>query len=490
MPDRCCSRFSAVRSAVSSPTAGPSSSAITAPASTLPPSSTWKVTLASGTTRRNTSATRGNPATTIGSRAAMTPWKWRSAGITAVLVTSPGPISSASAASTMRSMAAWSSGASKGMRIHGLGHVEHALQRLQRGLAQFFRHLDRRSHVAQAQIQLLQGVLGHERAAGAIARAVGAGRADEGLVRRVLAHLMDDAGLGRDDEFLAFVRRHIFEDRAGRADMVGVTQHGFRAFRMGGDLSVGMTGLQLDQLAFGKLLVDDAAALPQRHVAAGLAGQIGTEMAVGGEDDLLVGRQLGQDRLGVGRGDDDVRLRLHIGRAIDVGDGDMIRARLAELAEFLGRAAVFERAAGGHVGQQHGLVRADDLGDLAHEADAAEHDDVGIGGRRLARQIQRIADEVSEILDLSVLIIVRENNRVAFFLETLNLSGQIKKRIDFGLDRGQGKSPNVGLFNARKAGAMQAAAFSIDMVWDRLPSTAVLSAQARAPRMSDVRKCR
>src|SRR5579859_2664723 len=202
MPERCCSRLSAVRSAVSRPMAGPSSKASTVPASTLSPSLACRVTLASGTTRRNTSRMKGRPATTIGSRAAMTPWKCRSGGITARLVTSPVPISSARASSITRSMAVSSSGAGEGVDIDRFRHIEHALQRLQGGLTQLLRHFDGGRHVPQAEIELLHGVLGHEGTARAIAGAVGAGSADEGLMRRVLLHLVNDAGFGGDDEFL------------------------------------------------------------------------------------------------------------------------------------------------------------------------------------------------------------------------------------------------------------------------------------------------
>ena len=91
----------------------------------------------------------------------------------------------------------------------------------------------------------------------------------------------------------------------------------------------------------------------------------------------------------------------------------MIGMRLAERRELLGRAAVLQAAAGVHVGQHDDLVGRQDLGGLGHEADAAEGDHVGVGRRRLARQIEAVADEIGEVLDLGLLVIMREDDRVA-----------------------------------------------------------------------------
>ena len=61
----------------------------------------------------------------------------------------------------------------------------------------------------------------------------------------------------------------------------------------------------------------------------------------------------------------------------------MVRMRLAERLELVGRAAVLEAAAGVHVGQHDDLVGRQDLGGLGHEADAAKGDHVGVGRRAL-----------------------------------------------------------------------------------------------------------
>ena len=63
-----------------------------------------------------------------------------------------------------------------------------------------FLDLDPRLEVAQRDVELLHRVERHVRAHVAVAVAVRAGRADEGLVRRRLLHLVDDVRLGGDDQ--------------------------------------------------------------------------------------------------------------------------------------------------------------------------------------------------------------------------------------------------------------------------------------------------
>ena len=124
-------------------------------------------------------------------------------------------------------------------------------------------------------------------------------------------------------------------------------------------------------------------------------------------------------------GDDDVAERFHRRRAIDVGQRDMVGMGRAERRELVGRAAVLEAAAGVHVGQDHDLLGRQDLRRLGHEAHAAEGDHIGIGRRRLARQIEAVADEIGEVLDRRLLVIMGEDHGVALALEPLDLGEQV-----------------------------------------------------------------
>ena len=188
----------------------------------------------------------------------------------------------------------------------------------------------------------------------------------------------------------------------------------------------GIFGLELQKLGLAESLVDDADARPQQHLAAELAREIAAEVAIRTEDDLLVLRDLVEDDRGRRTGDDDVAERLHRRRAVDVGQRDMVRMRRAERRELVGRAAVLEAAAGIHVGQDHGLLRRQDFRGLGHEADAAKGDDFGIGRRGLARQIEAVADEVREVLDFRLLVIMGEDDGVAFALQPLDLGEKVE----------------------------------------------------------------
>ena len=50
---------------------------------------------------------------------------------------------------------------------------------------------------------------------------------------------------------------------------------------------------------------------------------------------------------------------------------------------------------------------------LGHEVDAAEDDHLCLGGGRLARQTERVADEVRDVLDLGHLVVVGEDHCLA-----------------------------------------------------------------------------
>jgi hypothetical protein len=52
---------------------------------------------------------------------------------------------------------------------------------------------------------------------------------------------------------------------------------------------------------------------------------------------------------------------------------------------------------------------------------AREHDHIGIGARRLARQGQAVADDIADgVEDVGGLIVVRQDDRVPFLLELEN----------------------------------------------------------------------
>src|SRR5262245_33678580 len=109
------------------------------------------------------------------------------------------------------------------------------------------------------------------------------------------------------------------------------------AFGVRNELSRGVTLEQPDELSFAERLVNDAAPLPERHLAIELLLQVGPEVFVGGEEDLSIRGNGLDDLLGVRRCADVVALGLHRRRAIDVRDRDGPRVASAPGDESVGR---------------------------------------------------------------------------------------------------------------------------------------------------------
>ena len=104
MPDMRWMKFSPIRSAVSTPRAGPDTVASTAPSSNESPSATSSSTSMAGSVRRNAAANTSPPLKTPGSRAIRSAWAVADAGMSISLVRSPQGASSSSAAPTTRSI--------------------------------------------------------------------------------------------------------------------------------------------------------------------------------------------------------------------------------------------------------------------------------------------------------------------------------------------------------------------------------------------------
>ncbi|MCY1373291.1 hypothetical protein D9M69_605560 [compost metagenome] len=92
--------------------------------------------------------------------------------------------------------------------------------------------------------------------------------------------------------------------------------------------------------------------------------------------------------------------------------------RIAEGGEFVGRATQVERAGRIQVRHQHGLLGAEDLGGLAHEAHAGHHQGLGVVVAAEARHFEGVGDAApgffGEVLQVGVDVVVRHQHRVAF----------------------------------------------------------------------------
>ena len=100
--------------------------------------------------------------------------------------------------------------------------------------------------------------------------------------------------------------------------------------------------------------------------------------------------------------------------------------------ELVGRAAVGERAAGLEIGHHHLARGIQDLRRLGHEVDAAEGDHVGfhlLGG---LRELERVADEIGEVLDLGFLVVVGQDHGVALALDARDRGFEIVGKVRGG----------------------------------------------------------
>ena len=52
-------------------------------------------------------------------------------------------------------------------------------------------------------------------------------------------------------------------------------------------------------------------------------------------------------------------------------------------------------------------------------------DHLGVGRRRLARQIEAVADEIGKVLDFGRLVIMGEDDRVALLAQPIDLGAQV-----------------------------------------------------------------
>ena len=180
----------------------------------------------------------------------------------------------------------------------------------------------------------------------------------------------------------------------------------------------------------GELDVDVARALPEIHLATGLFDDPLPEVGVGHEKDWAVGWCLIDDVGSISRGANDVTESLHAGGAVDVGDDVVIllSVLIEKGFELVGGAGLFEGATGVFVGKNDRFVRIENLGGFGHKVDAAEADDVGVGFLSLVCQTEGIADVVGEILNGADLVVVGQDDGIAFFFEAQNIFFEVEGR--------------------------------------------------------------
>ena len=174
---------------------------------------------------------------------------------------------------------------------------------------------------------------------------------------------------------------------------------------------------QLELQAF-ELVVDDAGAVPQQHVGAGLLLDVAAQMPVGCPQDLLPQRsQVAHDGHGARAGHHPVGACLDGRTAVGVDHHGAVGVRVAERGERVGRAAQVERAGGLQIGHQHALGRRQDLGRLTHETNAGDDQRAGRMVAAETGHLERVGDAATglerQVLQVAIDVVVGDEHRVA-----------------------------------------------------------------------------
>jgi hypothetical protein len=74
---------------------------------------------------------------------------------------------------------------------------------------------------------------------------------------------------------------------------------------------------------------------------------------------------------------------------------------------------------------QKRMTSASALRRLRHEVDAAEQDDVGVGLLGGLGELERIPDDVGDVLDVGLLVVVRQDDGVALAAERVDGAEEI-----------------------------------------------------------------
>ena len=109
---------------------------------------------------------------------------------------------------------------------------------------------------------------------------------------------------------------------------------------------------------------------------------------------------------------------LEVGRRVDVGDRGEYFIRVQHFIQLppaaldLGQVGhVGHRTAGREVGEDGDLFRlGHEVGDFGHEVHAAEDDELGVGLRGEARELERVAGQVRVLIDVGALVVVAEDD--------------------------------------------------------------------------------
>ena len=239
---------------------------------------------------------------------------------------------------------------------------------------------------------------------------------------------VNHSGLGDYDEFPGIVVAAIVHHFLGAAYDVGIVADSLDTFRVGDDFGVGEFEFESFDGLLGEEDVGVTGSWPELHGAAGFFADPLAEVLVGDKEDLAVGGDALHDFGGVAAGADDIAQGFDGGGAIDVCNDVGVGVGVFVGREFFGGAGIGEGATRREVGQIDGGLGIDDFGGLCHEVDATKNNGIAVGCFGVVGEAEGIAHVIGDPLDCFDLIIVCEDDGVAFLFQ-----GE-----DFFLNRGEG----------------------------------------------------
>ena len=197
---------------------------------------------------------------------------------------------------------------------------------------------------------------------------------------------------------------------------------------MGQHFSLGMLELQLQQRLLAKGFVHDAASGPEGEFPAALGLHPAPQVLVWAEQDRPISGQLLHQGDRIAAGANQIALGLHGGGAIDVAHGDVVGVVGPEGGKGIGRTGIGQAATGLQIGDQHRFGGAEDLGRFGHEVDPAKHDHLSVGAGGLTGELKGITDEISDVLNGSLLVVVGQDHGLALPLELCDGRGEFGGR--------------------------------------------------------------
>ena len=157
---------------------------------------------------------------------------------------------------------------------------------------------------------------------------------------------MEDPWFRQNDEAFAGVLFGVVQQLAGGSNEIRQVQQVLLALGVGDHFSRGMFVLEGQNGLFAEGLMNDAASWPEGQLATALLLNPAPQVLIRGEQNGLIGRQLVHQINRIAAGADQIALRLHCCRAVDVAHHKVVGVFCTKAGELISGAVVRQRATG------------------------------------------------------------------------------------------------------------------------------------------------